>query len=661
MKRYIYIFILTLLTSACAEKISSPSEHVDYGSEREDYVTRLDDGMMVLGEKLNNPYSLSNMQAAYDELCKTKSLSSEKLEATDLYVRFLPKDSTDIAFLQNLDLEFFDFPLDYEIEEYGNYYHDPSVPEGEITWQYTKVKPDFVFPDIQYEIIDECYIPEEDEELTKSSICGGDFAEELEMLAIKMADLPAEYSVSEDYIETKAKVKKYPSGSVLIYKEDNDTIPAKGVKIRCHYFLKWDSDFTDDEGNYNISKKFSCNPTYAIILDNVKGFKVWGNYGFLGAANHNVGRQNKSGYNFEIYNNSQAWKWLVINNAAYDYYNDCILEGVLLPHNEIRIWSAKSDKTSWGAATMLRRIGGVGLDINSVAANALSNIIIIPATTLLMTVFKFALPDIIVVSREGVSTFESIYSMTYHELCHASHCKKVGATYWSRYASYIMSHGFEYGDYGGDKDSGICEVGEAWAYAVERIKYRERFGTNKEFGKEEWFNESIDVIQSLMDDLHLNRSVVFDNFTTDVKTMDRLYENIIKSVDSSVENQVEYLFASHGVLDVQTHFIINNMTSKSIYVNRKHLGRQQYNTIYKQRSLMISAFNGDTEFTPSVLEDFELRYGSELFYSNKEGIDINSMLIDISESSNWKKKIMTSNGKNIIVWTLELRDDDFYE
>ena len=76
---------------------------------------------------------------------------------------------------------------------------------------------------------------------------------------------------------------------------------------------------------------------------------------------------------------------------------------------------------------------------------------------------------------------------------------------------------------------------------------------------------------------------------------------------------------------------------------------------------MISAFNGDTEFTPSVLEDFELRYGSELFYSNKEGIDINSMLIDISESSNWKKKIMTSNGKNIIVWTLELRDDDFYE
>ena len=72
-----------------------------------------------------------------------------------------------------------------------------------------------------------------------------------------------------------------------------------------------------------------------------------------------------------------------------------------------------------------------------------------------MTVFKSALPDIIIVSQEGYSGFESIYSTTYHELCHASHCKKVGATYWSRYASYIMSHGFDYGDYGGDKDSGV--------------------------------------------------------------------------------------------------------------------------------------------------------------------------------------------------------------
>lgn len=317
MKKNLYLFIITLLSVGCAEKISTTQSSGDNFKE-EDYVTSSMDGMMVLGEKLNNPYSLANMQAAYNELCKTKSVASSNLEATDLYVRFLPKDSTDFAVLSSLDLELFDYPLDYEIITGGDYYHDPTIPETEITWQYTKVKPDFEFPDMQYEILDECYIPEEEEELTKSSSVSL-FGEELEIMAIKMADLPEEYSISEDYIGTKAKAKKSPCGYVRIYKDNENYVPAKGVKIRCHYFLKWDSDFTDDNGNYNISKRFSCNPTYALILDNVQGFKVWGNYGFLGAANHNVKNQSKSGYNFEIYRNSHAWKWLIINNAAYDY------------------------------------------------------------------------------------------------------------------------------------------------------------------------------------------------------------------------------------------------------------------------------------------------------------------------------------------------------
>ena len=559
MKRYIYIFILTLLTSACAEKISSPSEHVDYGSEREDYVTRLDDGMMVLGEKLNNPYSLSNMQAAYDELCKTKSLSSEKLEATDLYVRFLPKDSTDIAFLQNLDLEFFDFPLDYEIEEYGNYYHDPSVPEGEITWQYTKVKPDFVFPDIQYEIIDECYIPEEDEELTKSSICGGDFAEELEMLAIKMADLPAEYSVSEDYIETKAKVKKYPSGSVLIYKEDNDTIPAKGVKIRCHYFLKWDSDFTDDEGNYNISKKFSCNPTYAIILDNVKGFKVWGNWGFLAAANHNVGRQNKSGYNFEIYNNSQAWKWLVINNAAYDYYKMCERDGIKKPPTNLKIWCWGNASVS--SAPMLHHLVGLNATLFAV-----------PFATMLYAgpvgvEFSFlswfvlaALPDV-TIGTKG-KDYKDIYTVVWHELSHASHFSQAGEGLWGRYVNYIVTHG-GYGDGTAEaKGKEICELGESWAYAHERYCSYLKFGDHDNSGQSQWFAPSINSLYYMFSNKILSPSDVYKSLTSKMNSVN----DLCCKLDEINDSPIDVIFAYHGALSNQTIWKIRNNTSERLYV-----------------------------------------------------------------------------------------------
>ena len=53
-------------------------------------------------------------------------------------------------------MKFFDYPLDYDIEVGGTYYHDPSIPEGQITWLYTTVKPDYEFPALQYEILEKC-------------------------------------------------------------------------------------------------------------------------------------------------------------------------------------------------------------------------------------------------------------------------------------------------------------------------------------------------------------------------------------------------------------------------------------------------------------------------------------------------------------------------
>ena len=214
--------------------------------------------------------------------------------------------------------------------------------------------------------------------------------------------------------------------------------------------FEMDSDYTDDNGYYKVSKKFSCNPHYSVILENQKDFVVWGNWGFVSPANHHIGRKSTSGHDIKVGQASQAWKWLVINNAAYEYYNDCDTENITKPHKNLKIWSAKTDGDQWGSAPMLRRIWGVGLDVNSVAANVLSNILIIPASTVLMTVFKWALPDVIIVSNPYVSTYE-----------------------------------------GGDKDSGVCEVGESWAYAVERSNHKDKFGVNEKFGKNNWDREII--------------------------------------------------------------------------------------------------------------------------------------------------------------------------
>ena len=109
--------------------------------------------VMVLGERLTNPYSLNNMRAAYESLYGAGS--GDKLKANSLYVRFLPADSTQLSKISCLEL--FDYPLDYEILNEGLRYYDSDIMENEITWQYANVPVDYAFPeDMKYEILDEC-------------------------------------------------------------------------------------------------------------------------------------------------------------------------------------------------------------------------------------------------------------------------------------------------------------------------------------------------------------------------------------------------------------------------------------------------------------------------------------------------------------------------
>ena len=116
--------------------------------------------MIVLGEKLQNPYKTENVRRAYTSLYPTRSGSD--ISTNNLYVRFLPEDSSEYGILEELGLELFDHPVDYAIITDGDYYHDPSIDEESFTWQYAVVPEDFEFPDVRYEILDECFIADSD-------------------------------------------------------------------------------------------------------------------------------------------------------------------------------------------------------------------------------------------------------------------------------------------------------------------------------------------------------------------------------------------------------------------------------------------------------------------------------------------------------------------
>ena len=102
--------------------------------------------MIQLGKKLDDPYTVQNMRTALTKAYPTKA-DRVDIQTTDLYVRFLPKDDGQLKRLEQTGIYLLDHPMDYQILREGDYYQDPDVGEGNITWQYSLVPRDYVFPE----------------------------------------------------------------------------------------------------------------------------------------------------------------------------------------------------------------------------------------------------------------------------------------------------------------------------------------------------------------------------------------------------------------------------------------------------------------------------------------------------------------------------------
>ncbi|WMN11604.1 hypothetical protein QYS49_38985 [Marivirga salinae] len=121
-----------------------------------------------LGEKLENPFSVVNMRKALDSLKVKNEQYRDKdfeVETTHLYLRFKPKDEQELNILEaDSTLVLYSFPLDREIPESLTSYHDSSIPKNKPTFQYCAVPVTYDFPhDIKVKILEELYLPEEDQ------------------------------------------------------------------------------------------------------------------------------------------------------------------------------------------------------------------------------------------------------------------------------------------------------------------------------------------------------------------------------------------------------------------------------------------------------------------------------------------------------------------
>lgn len=512
--------LVAFIAMSCSGEGIEPENGIDYH-----YGRNLSHEKIVLGDRLENPYKTENITKALMQLYPTKA-DRVDVKTTDLYVRFLPKTDREYDLLKDLGVTLTDHPLDYEIVEEGDWYHDPEVPEGELTWQYAVVSPEFDFPDIEYEIIDECFIAES--ETGTRSDDGIDW-EAVERQAYLLTG-------NEDmlYPETKAS-KKTPAGRITIVDDNFNSakpIGVAGVRVSCNSFVKFDHAYTDAEGYYQMDKKFSANLRYRLVFKNEKGFSIGFNLLLVPASVSTLGKSSPDGINMTVTKDSESklFKRCVVNNAAYDYYERCAKEdlGISLPPDDIRIWLFHRMKAS--SAAMLHH--GAVLD-NSIISSFLGDF---------APILKFFLPDI-TLGVESKTDYRSIYATACHELAHASHFSRAGTGYWNKYifyviGSYISTGGMTYGD-GKGTNSGYCEIGEMWAYYLESKMYNERYGgPYPTFGTSFWFYPQI--FRDL-ENLGMSAADMFSVLDSRVTSLDELERTLVAAY-TRMDEDIEEVF-----------------------------------------------------------------------------------------------------------------------
>ena len=471
MKSLIRLIVPVLLLSSCVGR-----DLLSDAAQQDAEGRPVEHEMIVLGAQLEDPYSVENMTKALAAVYPTKA-DRVVLPATNWYVRFLPEDEDQYETLERMGLTLLDHPVDYEIVREGDWYHDPSVGQDQITWQYAVVKAGFSFPPgIRYELLEKCYIPEE--AATK--------ADDVDWAAVEREAFRLTGNELPEDAWTKAGDSSTPSGRITIVDRTlGVTEGVRGVMVSCNVFVKFATAYTDENGYYAMSRSFSSNPRYRLVFKNSAGFNIGFNLVLIPASISTLGRHEASGVDVEVTEDSNRWLFsrCVVSNAGFDYCRYCTAGSppMKTPPGNLRIWLLHTLGSSCTAmlqqGVLVDRLGLTQL-LGEYAA-----------------LVKIFLPDITIGLR-GKDSYEDIYATALHEFAHASHFMQAGKNYWDDFADFIIksfiTSGFVTYGVGTEENHGHCEVGEMWAYTLQAQLYRERYGeSGRTFGLNYWFHPQI--------------------------------------------------------------------------------------------------------------------------------------------------------------------------
>lgn len=419
MKKIFYLLALIAFTLASCDKNelnNNLQTDNNYASNKEENGSRAI-RPVILGEQKENPFSLENMKIALDTLkkivnesdqsaLKAKAVDEIELKTTNLYVRFLPQDSTQYKQLKSdTTLTLFDFPLDYEIKQSGDYYQDPTLT-APFTWYYTTVKPGYVPPTgIKYEVLQELFIAENSEYYSEEPISGLESvrqsAKRVNSESIDHNIFNALYAISFKLTGNEKELKQdttttsiksstngksgimkvtipnctrytikvgwwkvswtscdpyyYPDGNIKVNTPNGD-VGLKGAKVRMWRWFTSAETRTDANGYYYCSERFNSlwignKINYSIVFVGQNKSNSWDlertlfNYLALWDVKYNIGYNDPSGVNFTFDRKNDSWGRCILSNAIYDFCDIAQTEGLSLPPNKLIVASTGVEKT----------------------------------------------------------------------------------------------------------------------------------------------------------------------------------------------------------------------------------------------------------------------------------------------------------------------------
>ncbi|MBR2262512.1 MAG: hypothetical protein IJ916_12545 [Paludibacteraceae bacterium] len=383
-----------------------------------------------IGDKIESPFLLRNMQRSVDSLTIRMGLKSKTiLKPTHFYVRFLPSNEVEYdQLVADTTLDFDSYPLDCKLTE-GDYYHDPSLPEDAITWQYTVVPVEYDFgkTGIEYEILEDLYILDEDLEREDLTVGGA------HLCSGNRKSLSWKSVVDEALIQTgslggaELRSKWTPAATIKAYDDRMNTyVPLQGVKVRIRYFAFLKAyHYTDVYGNVSFGSK-RTSVEYSIEWER----DMWDIRDGGTQAYYN-GPDQKGRWNLNINSGTQkSLHYSAIHRALYKYYyGDCC--GLVRPDKRLKIsYQTGSDPD--------------GFALGSTAASKVRTWNWIFSAIKIYEKGKIARTDGTV--GESVESVSSVLSTTLHELAHASHACRMSRN---------------------DYDNTSLFIKESWAVAVE--------------------------------------------------------------------------------------------------------------------------------------------------------------------------------------------------